>query len=130
MHRRQVVLSSKTGLVQVVNLMNQAEILVTSQTLVTVQTTVFVFSKYHVIWSFLNVFNALRQTRLAVSILESLRKIRMLCVYYSLSLPSRGRSYDIGFSSQLKWAMSGAQHMERECLIYSYWLHVACFPPA
>ena len=36
----------------------QAEILVTSQTLVTVQTTVFVFSKYHVIWSFLNVFNA------------------------------------------------------------------------
>ena len=74
-------------------------------------------------------FQCTETNETAVSILETLRKIRMLCVYYSLSLPSQGRSYNTGFYSQLKWAMSGAQHMEGECLIYSYWLHVACFPP-
>lgn len=58
----------------------QAEILVTSQTLVTVQTTVFVFSKYHVIWSFLNVFNALRQMR-QQSVFWNLSEKLWCCVY-------------------------------------------------
>ena len=61
------------------------------------------------------------------SILEARRKIRILHVCYNPFLPSHGRSWEIGFSSQLHGAMSGVGFMEREYHKYPYCFNVAHF---
>lgn len=90
-----------------------------------VQNSVFVFSNPHVS----RVFWVLSMLwdRWYRSILEAHRKIRILRACCNPSLPSHGRSWEIGFSSQLHGATSGVGFMEREYHKYPYCFNVAHF---